>query len=734
MAKLTIDQALQRGIEAHKAGHVQEAERLYTAILKVQPKHPDANHNMGVIAVGVGKVEQALQFFKMALGVNPSKAQFWLSYIDALIKFDKLTEAKALLDQAKSKGAKGDGFNKLEQRLQKAGQEPLLAKQIASEPQPKQPNILDTLKLGEAIKLAKKKTKGGSIEDSKRIYKDILKRFPANKRANIGLKSLSSAPTGKFQKISDISQDQQQLLINLYNQRHLQQALDQAKGLLELFPHSILLHNICGAVYAAFKQYDAAIDSYTRALKLNPDLSETHNNMGLALKDKGNLDAAIESYKQALKFKPDYAEAHNNMGIALKDKENLDAAIESYKQALKFKPDLAEAHYNMGIALKGKGNIEAAIESYKQALKFKPDYAAAHNNMGITLKDKGDLDAAIESYKHALKIEPNYADAHYNLSFALLNSGRFKEGFDEHEWRWKKAENLSHLRHFSQPLWDGEKSLKDKRILLWSEQGVGDTIIWSSCLSHVASKAEHCILECQEKLVPLLARSFPNVEVKPENRNSDPQREDFDFHLPMGSLYKHFISEVSENTKPNAFLIPDPIRVKFWQRRLNSLGNGPYVGVSWKSAIMSPIRLPNYAPLSEWSPIFKLPYVTFINLQYVDFLRDLKMVQNDLGVTIHNFNDLDHYDDIDDVAALCAALDMVISTKSTVPLISAGVGTLTKLATWRQSPWNNILSKPIGPSVDVYEKDTREPWNAIFKPIAADISKLIDDSSGLKCS
>ena len=115
--ELTIDQALQKGVEAHKAGQVQEADRLYTAILQAQPKHPDANHNMGVLAVGVGKVQEALPFFKTALEANPSTAQFWLSYIDALIKLDKLADAKAVLDQAKSKGAKGDGFDKLEQSL-----------------------------------------------------------------------------------------------------------------------------------------------------------------------------------------------------------------------------------------------------------------------------------------------------------------------------------------------------------------------------------------------------------------------------------------------------------------------------------------------------------------------------------------------------------------------------------------------------------------------------------------
>ena len=116
--ELPLDQALQRGVAAHKAGKVQDAERYYTAILKTDPKHPDANHNIGVLAVGVGKVETALPFFKTALDANPSIAQFWISYIDALIKLDRITDAKEVFDQAKSKDAKGHGFDQLQERLE----------------------------------------------------------------------------------------------------------------------------------------------------------------------------------------------------------------------------------------------------------------------------------------------------------------------------------------------------------------------------------------------------------------------------------------------------------------------------------------------------------------------------------------------------------------------------------------------------------------------------------------
>ena len=115
--ELTLDQALQKAVEAHKAGQVQKADGLYTAMLQAQPKHPDANHNMGVLAVGVGKVKEALPFFKIALEANPSIGQFWLSYIDVLIKLDRIVDAKAVLAEAKEKGVKAEIFDQLEQRL-----------------------------------------------------------------------------------------------------------------------------------------------------------------------------------------------------------------------------------------------------------------------------------------------------------------------------------------------------------------------------------------------------------------------------------------------------------------------------------------------------------------------------------------------------------------------------------------------------------------------------------------
>jgi tetratricopeptide (TPR) repeat protein len=346
--ELTLDEALQKAIEAHKAGQIQEADRLYTAILQAQPKHPDANHNMGVLAVSVGKVKEALPFFKTALEANPSIGQYWLSYIDALINLDRMIDAKTVLAEAKSKGANGEAFDQLEQRLNAPNETPVETDLHNNDQDQTRVSALDTLNLDQAIKLAKKKLKERSSEDAKRIYNDILARFPKNKKALDGIKSLSGGFIGQ---VKEPPQGQLQQLINLYQQGQLQQTLDSAIQLLSQFPNSLTLYNIQGAANSGLGQLDSAIDSYKQALKIKPDSTEAYNNMGMALNDKGDPEAAIVSYKQAIKIKPDFAEAYNNMGIALNDKGDLEAAIVSYEQALKIKPDYAEAAANSVLLL-----------------------------------------------------------------------------------------------------------------------------------------------------------------------------------------------------------------------------------------------------------------------------------------------------------------------------------------------------------------------------------------------
>ena len=616
--------------------------------------------------------------------------------------------------------------------------------------------MLAKLSVDQALTKARSHAKKGEVAEAQRLYQSVLQVFAKNQRAQQGLAALNKPKSnivtqGMIQEAID-------QLSGLYNQGEFTVVVERAQALTMQYPEAFIFWHVLGASSTKIGMLEQAITAYKKVISLKPDYVDAYTNMGVALQNQGKLEEAIDAHKKSISLKPDYAVAYSNMGNVLKDQGKLDEAIEAYNKAISIKPDYADTHNNLGNALQDQGKFEKAltaynkaiscnpnyaevysnignifkhqgklneaIESFSKALLLKPNYAVAHNNLGNALKDQGKVDEAIEAYRKALSFKPNYAEAHQNLSPALLNIGKIKEGFDEYEWRWKTDKFLSTQRHFSRPLWDGKESLHGKRILLWCEQGIGDTINWSSCLPLVTSRAKDCIVECQKKLVPLLQRSFPNVEIKAEDRSLDSEREDFDLHLPMGSLYKHFIEEIMQNAKPDAFLVPDPERVKFWKTRLRSLGKGPYIGISWKSSDMSPTRLPNYTPISEWSPVLKVPDVTFINLQYTDSADDIAKIKDEFGVTVHNFEDIDQYNDIDDVAALCAALNMVVSTKLAPPFISSAVGTSTKIANWRQSSYNNILTNPVTSSYEMFERDTREPWDNVFSLIAKEILEL----------
>ena len=512
-------------------------------------------------------------------------------------------------------------------------------------------------------------------------------------------------------------------LIKLYNQGKFSFVVDRANVVIRKYPNAIIVWNILGASAAQIGMLEEAANAFNKSLVIKPD-AETFNNLGNVLSEQNNTDKAIEVYKKAIMLKPNFADAYYNLGSLFAKQDKFDQAIEAYKNSILINPDNAEAYCNLGLAYKNIGAFNKAIEASKKSISIKSNIPLTHNNMGIILQDLGKFEEAIQFYKKAIELRPNFAIARHNLSYTFLSNGMLKEGFNEYEWRWQTPNLNLQQRNFTYPMWDGKTNLKDKTILLWCEQGIGDTMNWSSCLSIVTSRAKHIILECQKKLVPLLSRSFPNIEVKAQDKSKDDDRDDFDFHLPMGSLYKHFIDEMIEKGNLETYLVPDPVRVQYWKERLQSISKGPYIGVCWKSSLKSVYRLQHYPPISKWAAVFKIPDVTFINLQYKDYEDDIAKVENDFGVKIHNIEDIDQYEDIDEVAALTAALDMVVSTKATPPMISAGVGTPTKIANWRQSTYNTILTNPRSASLKMIHRDTWEPWDKVFNIMTNEILKI----------
>ena len=374
--EFTLEQALQKGIDAQKAGKVQAADQYYTAILKANPKHPDANHNMGVLAVGVGKVEEALPFFKTALEANSSIAQFWLSYIDALSKLDRITDAKAVLEEAKGKGAQGDGFKQIEKQL---GSLPSQNSDTQMPPQEQLQILANLYTEGQHQKALNK----GS---------QLLEQFPNS----INLYNIIGAANNGLGRFDE--------------------AIKTYGIVLSIKPNYAEAYNNIGVNLQEQGKLDAAIEAYNKALSIKPSYAEAYNNMGFNLQEQGKLEEAIEALNKALSIKPDYPDAYINLGNALKDQGKLEEATEAYNKVLAIKPNYADIYNNMGIVLKDQGKQGEAIESLKKALSLKPNYADAYNNLGVTLQDQGKFEEAIEAYNKAISLKPDYAEAHRNLS------------------------------------------------------------------------------------------------------------------------------------------------------------------------------------------------------------------------------------------------------------------------------------------------------------------------------
>lgn len=390
--ELTIAQVLKQGLTAHKEGKLQDAERHYRAILQTQPLHPDANHNLGLLAVSSNKTEAALPLFKTALEANPNLEQFWLSYIGALIKGNHHENARKAFEQAKKRGLMGEKLNSLEKELP-----PITKIGNAKAINPPKEQLSNLLELFQNKR----------YEDAERLARSITQEFPGHQ---FGWKVLG-AVFKQTKRVGD--------------------SLVAIQKSVELAPYDADARYNLGIVSQELGKLDEAKISYTQAIALKPDYAEAYSNLGLTLQDLGQLDEAEASYKKAIALKPDYTEALFNLGNTLKEQERLTEAEASFKHAIALNPSFTEAHGNLGVTLQVLGKPDEAEGHFMKAISLKPDYAEAHYNLGITLKELGKLDQAEVSYKKAIDLKPNFIEAHSGLGRLLLRIGRHQEGLSE---------------------------------------------------------------------------------------------------------------------------------------------------------------------------------------------------------------------------------------------------------------------------------------------------------------
>lgn len=492
---------------------------------------------------------------------------------------------------------------------------------------------------------------------------------------------------------------------------------------LALDPRVAEHHGNHGLALQALGSVREAVAAYRRALALHPAYPEAHSNVGTAFQDLGRVEEAMAAYRRALALRPDYAEAMVNLATALRALDRHAKAESALHDALRLDPAHPEALSNLGVVLKETGRNEAAEAAYDKALRLAPDDAETLTNLALLREAEGRRGEAEALYRRALDRDHGHRLAQWNLALLLLGRGALAEGYALAEARFALG-RVSAARRLPMPRWRGEP-LAGRRILVWREQGLGDELLHGGCLPDLVARAGGVVVECDRRLVGLLARSLPGAVVRAEMVGPDGVEtvtgRDADNHVPVASLPRALRPSLVDYPPQAGWLRPDPERVAVWRRRLAALGPGLRVGVCWRSRVMTGERRNAYTTLDQWAAVFALPGVRFVNLQYDVEGRELA------GTPLHHWPDTDLRDDLEAAAALTASLDLVITVATSVGEMAGALG----VPVWRiggPSDWSMLGTgcRPAFASMRVWRAAPGQGPGDLLPHVAAALRRLAD--------
>lgn len=516
-----------------------------------------------------------------------------------------------------------------------------------------------------------------------------------------------------------------------------------ARKAIELDPSLLIGWHLLGIALEKTEDFAGALEAYEKGLTLDPENPPIANDLGRLAMRLGMFPQAEVLFRHYLAHFPNTPESANNLGCVLRNQNRLQEAIDVLKPALQRHPDKVLLWLTLGTVVGDMGDTDSAMAFYQEAIRLDPKNVKARYNLSNMLYAKGQVDEAIEVVRDALKdgeLPTDITMMRFALSLFLLSRGDLAEG-----WEYYRARLEPHYHepiHFltTRPRWEPGADIAGRHLMIYGEQGLGDEIMFGGLLPDILRQlgpGGRLTMSVTNRLLTFFQRSFPEVSFGPHatvkhkghNLRSAPFIEDWadiDMWAPLAEfMAEHRPTVESFPHRPEGFMKPDPARVAHWRRVLSELP-GPKVGLLWTSLVINTHRQRFYTGFEQWEPLLRTPGASFINLQYGDRSEDLAMVREKFGVEIFQPPGIDLKNDLDDVAALSSALDLVVGISNATFNIAAACGVpgwlITTPKIWTllgtdRYPWYS--------QVKVFQADSYTDWGGVMDRLAGELSDLV---------
>lgn len=481
-----------------------------------------------------------------------------------------------------------------------------------------------------------------------------------------------------------------------------------------------------GVALRRLKRPQEALAAYDRAVTLRPESASALANRGNLLRELGRLADALRDYDGALALQPDDPNLLATRAGMLQDSRRLDEALAGYDRALEIAPQLPQALNGRGTVLFALGRLEEALACYEQAIAVQPDMALAHRNRGVTLRRLGRSRDAIASHDRALALAPDDPEPYWARSICHLLLGNFEAGWRDYERRWEAREFLTGSAGEMTPAFLARlqhslaaADLAGRDVLLLAEQGVGDVIMFASVIPDLLADARIVSLACEPRLRRLFSHAFPAVTLLDKDA-AEARLASFDVVIGIGSLPSIYRRRV-EDFPGAPYLSPSDEARRAWAGRLGPGDGRKRIGLSWRGGLDRTGRQARSIPLEAMRPILELPDCEFVSLQYGDHDAEIAAVNAGIERPIRTFRKAE-VDDFEDLAAVVAELDLVISVQTSLVHLTGALGAPGLVMVPARAEWRYLdsgSSMPWYRSITLFRQAEDLDWAPVIARVAA---------------